>query len=214
MTVTRKGWFIVSDRTRHSARIITGRFHDWEVSWLPDHRMSYDDALMAMTIADKAGTGHADVDLYTWVKRDEWADEVTLSAEELWERLQREVWIDRFIADDEGFRDWVRRGLWIDRISRSGEELRMRAKRDKWADVIGMSDKEELAWAERDMWADRIGLTAAEVLEHVKRRPAWRAGQERYYEGSITYDFNKQRRQSRRKAAEADAERDEPEAGG
>jgi hypothetical protein len=52
---------ITSDRTPHSARLIPGSLQYWEVSYLPGIRMEYDDACMAMTIADKPCLGTASI---------------------------------------------------------------------------------------------------------------------------------------------------------
>jgi hypothetical protein len=68
-------------------------------------------------------------------------------------------------------------------------------------------------WVHREIWADSLGLTAIEVLEHVSCSPAWAVGEKGTCEHDRGY-FPQKRRQPPRKAVEAAAERDDPEAGG
>jgi hypothetical protein len=88
---------ITSDRTPHSARPIDGSLDYWEVSYLPGMRMEYDDAYMAMTIADRPCLGDKDLtlsdwdsrDIGTWVRQGLWADILGLDIDEVRESVSR-----------------------------------------------------------------------------------------------------------------------------
>jgi hypothetical protein len=43
---------MTSDRTPHAARLAPGQEHQWEVSWLPGRRMTRNEAVTAMTLAE------------------------------------------------------------------------------------------------------------------------------------------------------------------
>jgi hypothetical protein len=78
-----KGTVITSDRTPHSARLVNGSLHYWEVSYLPGRRMDYENARTAIAIADRAGPEHTHDELRTWVHREIWADSLGLTAHRL-----------------------------------------------------------------------------------------------------------------------------------
>ena len=44
--------FMTSDRTPHAARLAPGEEHHWEVSWLPGRRVTRNDAITAMVLAE------------------------------------------------------------------------------------------------------------------------------------------------------------------
>src|ERR1700742_3462502 len=46
-----------SDRSTHSARLVPGRAHLWEVSWLSGHRLDRNGAITAMVLADLTSPG-------------------------------------------------------------------------------------------------------------------------------------------------------------
>ena len=78
-----------SDRTPHSARLMTGRAHLWEVSWLPGQRLDRNGAITAMVLADLTGPGDLHPDDHQWVFVEGWADELGLRAGEAVERISQ-----------------------------------------------------------------------------------------------------------------------------
>jgi len=87
VALTRRGNAITSDRTPHSARLVNGSLHYWEVSYLPGRRMDYYDARTAMTVADLAGPEHTHPELRAWVRREALADGLGLGAVDVVEHL-------------------------------------------------------------------------------------------------------------------------------
>ena len=57
---------ITSDRTLHTALPATDARHPWEVSWLPGRRVSRDNAITAMVLADLASPGEMDAGHWLW----------------------------------------------------------------------------------------------------------------------------------------------------
>jgi hypothetical protein len=54
---------MTSDQTPHAARLAPGQERQWEVSWLPGRRVTHDEAITAMTLAEAcspAGTRRQD----------------------------------------------------------------------------------------------------------------------------------------------------------
>ena len=103
MALTWNNNIITSDRTPHSARLIPGSLEYWEVSYLPGIPMEYDDAYMAMTIAEKQCPGDEDLalshwdpqDIRTWVRQGLWADILDLDIDEVRESASRPpAWTD------------------------------------------------------------------------------------------------------------------------
>jgi hypothetical protein len=71
-----------SDRTTHRARLMPGRAHLWEVSWLPGQRLDRNGAITAMVLADLAGPGDLRPGDRQWTFAEGWADELGLHADE------------------------------------------------------------------------------------------------------------------------------------
>ena len=57
MTLTITGTTMTGDHTAHTARLVPGRQHEWEVSWLPGKTLDGTRAVTAMLLADIAGRG-------------------------------------------------------------------------------------------------------------------------------------------------------------
>jgi hypothetical protein len=63
MSVTINDATMTSDSTPHAARLAPGEEHQWEVSWLPGRRVTRNEAITAMVLADAcspAGTRERD----------------------------------------------------------------------------------------------------------------------------------------------------------
>jgi hypothetical protein len=71
---------ITSDRTIHTALPATDARHLWEVSWLPGRRVSRDNAITAMVLADLASPGEMDAGHWLWPHVEGWASELGLTA--------------------------------------------------------------------------------------------------------------------------------------
>lgn len=56
MPVTIHDRIMTSDRTPHAARLAPGTQHHWEVSWLPGRRLTRNEAITAMTLAEACST--------------------------------------------------------------------------------------------------------------------------------------------------------------
>ncbi len=69
-----------SDRTGHTARLVPGTQHVWEVSWLPGHHLDRNSAITAMVIADASGPGGLDRGHRLWPHIEGWAAELGLTA--------------------------------------------------------------------------------------------------------------------------------------
>ena len=73
------GQIIISDRTAHTARLSSGRWAVWQVSWLPGWYMDRDAATIAMMLADAAAAGlHSGHRL--WPRIESWAADLGLTA--------------------------------------------------------------------------------------------------------------------------------------
>jgi len=78
---------MTSDQTPHAARPAPGADHHWEVSWLPGRRLTRNEAITAMVLAETAGTAGTS-------ERDRmrpfilgWADELGLTASQAVARI-------------------------------------------------------------------------------------------------------------------------------
>ena len=69
-----------SDRTSHTARLVPGAQHVWEVSWLPGRPMDRNSAITAMVIADVSAPGGLDRGHRLWPHIESWAAELGLTA--------------------------------------------------------------------------------------------------------------------------------------
>jgi hypothetical protein len=80
MSLTIHDASIRSDRTMHTARLVPGHEHAWEVSWLPGRLMDRNTAITAMVIADTAGSGDLHHGHRLWPHLQSWAAELGLTA--------------------------------------------------------------------------------------------------------------------------------------
>ena len=71
---------ITSDHSAHSARLLPGDKHIWEVSWLPGRRMDRNSAITAMVLADVAGADDVHAGHRLWPHIESWAAELGVSA--------------------------------------------------------------------------------------------------------------------------------------
>jgi hypothetical protein len=78
-----------SDRTTHRARLMAGRTHLWEVSWLPGHRLDRNGAVTAMVLADLTGPGDPHTRDSQWAFIEGWAGELGLGADEAVEGISQ-----------------------------------------------------------------------------------------------------------------------------
>ena len=78
-----------SDRTTHRARLMPGRAHLWEVSWLPGHRLDRNRAITAMVLADLTGPGDLRPGDRQWTFAEGWAGELGLRADDAVERISQ-----------------------------------------------------------------------------------------------------------------------------
>ena len=78
-----------SDYTTHRARLMPGRAHLWEVSWLPGQRLDRNGAITAMVLADLVSSGDLQADDRQWIFAEGWAEELGLRAPEAVERISR-----------------------------------------------------------------------------------------------------------------------------
>jgi hypothetical protein len=78
-----------SDRTTHCARLMPGRTHLWEVSWLQGHRLDRNGAITAMVLADLTGPGDLNPGDRQWTFIEGWADELGLGVDDAVERISQ-----------------------------------------------------------------------------------------------------------------------------
>jgi hypothetical protein len=78
-----------SDRTTHCARLVPGRPHLWEVSWLPGQRLDRNRAITAMVLADLTGPSDLRPGDRQWIFAKGWADELGLRADDAVERISQ-----------------------------------------------------------------------------------------------------------------------------
>ena len=70
---------ISSDRTAHTARLVPGGGHQWEVSWLPDRSLDRTSAITAMVLADLTGPGDMHRGHRVCIHVEGWAAELGLT---------------------------------------------------------------------------------------------------------------------------------------
>jgi hypothetical protein len=56
MALTINDRHMTSDRTPHAARLAPGGEHQWEVSWLPGRRLTRNEAITALVLAETTST--------------------------------------------------------------------------------------------------------------------------------------------------------------
>jgi hypothetical protein len=71
-----------SGRTLHTARLVPGDSHSWEVSWLPGQHMDRNSAITAMLLADTVASDDMHVGHRLWPHLEGWAAELALTARE------------------------------------------------------------------------------------------------------------------------------------
>ena len=71
---------ISSDRTWHTARLVPGEDHLWQVSWLPGRSLDRNSAITAMVLADVTAHGEVNAGHRLWVHVEGWAAELGLTA--------------------------------------------------------------------------------------------------------------------------------------
>jgi hypothetical protein len=82
-----------SDRTTHRARLMPGRAHLWEVSWLPGHPLERNSAITAMVLADLTGPGQLRQGDRQWIFAEGWSRELGLDIDDAVERIaQPSTW--------------------------------------------------------------------------------------------------------------------------
>lgn len=69
-----------SDRTPHTARLVPGEGHVWEVSWLPGRHLDRNSTITAMMLADVTGPGGMHAGHRLWPHVEGWAAELGLTA--------------------------------------------------------------------------------------------------------------------------------------
>ena len=80
MTLTIQDDSISSDHTRHTARLLSGHEHAWQVSWLPGRLMDRNTAITAMTLAEVVATDEVNPGHRLWPHIEGWAAELGLTA--------------------------------------------------------------------------------------------------------------------------------------
>jgi len=74
---------ITSDHSAHTARLLPGDGHVWEVSWLPGRPMDRNSAITAMVIAEVVGSGDLHPGQRLWPHLDGWAGELGLTTRDV-----------------------------------------------------------------------------------------------------------------------------------
>jgi hypothetical protein len=72
-----------SDRSAHTARVVPGSRHRWEVSWLPGRYLDRNSAITAMMLADTLGPGDVRAGHRLWPHVEGWAAELGLTAHDV-----------------------------------------------------------------------------------------------------------------------------------
>jgi hypothetical protein len=86
---------ISSDRSSHTARPAFGDRRMWEVSWLPDRRLTRNDAITAMVLADLTGPGDMHTGHQLWVHVEGWAAELGVTGSDVLARTASSpTWTD------------------------------------------------------------------------------------------------------------------------
>jgi hypothetical protein len=72
---------MTSDSTSHAARLAPGAQHHWEVSWLPGRRLTRDEAITAITLAEVCSTPAPPERSPLWPRIQGWASELGITAD-------------------------------------------------------------------------------------------------------------------------------------
>jgi hypothetical protein len=84
---------MTSDQTPHGARPASGGAHQWEMSWLPGRRLTRNEAITAMVLAETTSTADtSELDrMRPFIQG--WADELGLTADQAVTRIAvRPAW--------------------------------------------------------------------------------------------------------------------------
>lgn len=73
---------MTSNRTPHAARLAPGEEHQWEVSWLPGRRVTRNEAITAMTLAEAQSPGETLDRNQLWPHIQGWAAELGMAADQ------------------------------------------------------------------------------------------------------------------------------------
>ena len=87
MTITILDDSMSSDRTTHRARLMPGRAHLWEVSWLPGHRLDRNGAITAMVLADTTANGDVHQRHRAWPHIEDWAAKIGMTGSQALARV-------------------------------------------------------------------------------------------------------------------------------
>jgi hypothetical protein len=87
MALTINDRTMTSDRTHHTARLAPGEQHQWEVSWLPGRRVTRNEAITAMTLAEESSPTQARDRNRLWPHIQGWAADLGLTAEQAMTRI-------------------------------------------------------------------------------------------------------------------------------
>ncbi|TVY99993.1 hypothetical protein EAS64_38555 [Trebonia kvetii] len=79
MPVTISDRTMTSDRSPHAARLAPGTQDHWEVSWLPGRRLTRNEAITAMTLAETCSTTAAPDPDRQWPFIEGWAAELGIT---------------------------------------------------------------------------------------------------------------------------------------
>ena len=74
---------ITSDHSAHTARLLPGDGHVWEVSWLPGRPMDRNSAITAMVIAEAVGSGDLHPGQRLWPHLEGWTGELGLTTRDV-----------------------------------------------------------------------------------------------------------------------------------
>jgi hypothetical protein len=85
MALTINDRTMTSDRTHHTARLAPGEQHRWEVSWLPGRRVTRNQAITAMTIAEESSPPEPRNRLWPHIQG--WAADLGMTAEQAMTRI-------------------------------------------------------------------------------------------------------------------------------
>jgi hypothetical protein len=80
MTLTSTDTTMTSDQTAHTARLVSGSRHLWEVSWLPGQALDRASAMNAMIVADLADDADLNERHHLWPFIQSWAAGLGLTA--------------------------------------------------------------------------------------------------------------------------------------
>jgi len=82
MALTINDRTMTSDDTDHTARLVQGEQRQWEVSWLPGRRVTRNQAITAMTLAEESSPAGPRDRIRLWPHMQAWAAELGMTAEQ------------------------------------------------------------------------------------------------------------------------------------